>query len=195
MSDPRSEYAGKIPLEVRLAVDGLSGSNDVGYAVVVLLVEEESLQFGEIREKLDVHQQTLTNTLDELQRGGVVKKRAGERIGDQSTGAYTLTKFGDRILDGLYYASEPEAQWNPISVRELARRRAERMGQTQGDSSSGWVPIDEMGEADFPHNTGESSASVLTSTVGDAQNGSLKESPPRKDRVRAGQSQNNGGAI
>jgi DNA-binding HxlR family transcriptional regulator len=107
MSEQRDQYAARMPLEIRLAVDSLSGHNDTGYAVVMLLSEGSRLQFEELREELDVHQQTLVDTLDDLQHGGVVRKRAGERIGDPSTGAYELTTTGDRLLDGLYYASQP----------------------------------------------------------------------------------------
>lgn len=107
MSDRRDEYASQIPLDIRLAVDSLSGHNGTGYAVVLLLSEEGPLRFEKLRERLEVHRQTLANTLDDLQHGGTVRKRAGDRIGDQSTGAYELSDFGDRLLDGLYYVSQP----------------------------------------------------------------------------------------
>lgn len=121
MSEQRDEYASQMPLEIRLAVDGLSGHNNTGYAVVMLLSEESQLRFEELREKLDVHRQTLTNTLDDLQHGGLVKKRAGERIGDQSTGAYELSDFGDQLLNGLYQSSQPARQLEPAAIPEQYR--------------------------------------------------------------------------
>jgi DNA-binding HxlR family transcriptional regulator len=118
MSEQRDEYASQMPLEIRLAVDGLSGHNNTGYAVVMLLSEESQLRFEELREELNVHRQTLTNTLDDLQHGGLVKKRAGERIGDQSTGAYELSDFGDRLLNGLYQSSQPPKRLEPTAIPE-----------------------------------------------------------------------------
>lgn len=107
MSDQHLEYASKIPKEVRLAIDGLSGQNEMRYAVMMLLVEEGGLKFSQMKRQLDLHPQQLANALDSLERGGLVKKEPGERIGDQSTGQYEITTFGDRILDGLYEASKP----------------------------------------------------------------------------------------
>ncbi len=121
MSEQRDEYASQMPLEIRLAVDGLSGHNDTGYAVVMLLSEESQLRFEELREELNVHRQTLTNTLDDLQHGGLVKKRAGELIGDQSTGAYELSDFGDRLLNGLYQGSQPARQLELAATPEQYR--------------------------------------------------------------------------
>lgn len=101
MSDQVAEYAERIPAEVRLALDGLTGRTDNGYAVVMLLLEaDEPMRFGEIREELGLHQQTLTDTLEDLQVGGVVQRRP-----DADPGGYSLSTFGRRILDGLYEAS------------------------------------------------------------------------------------------
>ncbi|WP_159900766.1 MarR family transcriptional regulator [Salinirussus salinus] len=109
MSDQRAHYAKKFPKKARLAVDGLGGREQSGYAVMMLLVEEGSLRFNEICDHLDMHSQSVNNTLDDLQRGGLIKKEVGDKIGDQSTGQYTITNFGDRVLDSLYQAADPEA--------------------------------------------------------------------------------------
>jgi len=109
MSGQHTRYASKFPKELKLAIDGLSGQNEVGYAIVMLLVEEEALKFTEISEMLDLHPQTVSDALDDLQRGGLIEKKAGERIGDQSTGPYVLTTFGNRVLDSLYEATNPDA--------------------------------------------------------------------------------------
>jgi DNA-binding HxlR family transcriptional regulator len=150
MSQKRDQYAAQIPLDIRLAVDSLGGHDDTEYAVVALLSERSSLQFGELREELEIHQQTLTNALNDLQQGGVVRKQVGERIGDQSTGAYELTTTGERLLDGLYYASQstdgPEGV-NGIKEDEQVKSRDESLlkrqesgpftGAGTGDSVSG----------------------------------------------------------
>lgn len=106
MTDWVAEYAERIPAEVRLALDALTGRTDSGYAVVMLLLDaDEPLRFGEIREELMIHQQTLTDTLENLQVGGVVQCRP-----DADPGGYSLSTFGRRILDGLYEASLDPAE-------------------------------------------------------------------------------------
>lgn len=104
------EYAEKFPAEVRLAIDGLGGQSDVGYAVMMLLVEQGPMHFENIRSELDLYSQTLSNHVNKLQKGGLVKKEAGGTIGDQSTGAYSITKFGNRMLDALYKSTQPETE-------------------------------------------------------------------------------------
>lgn len=110
MSEQHLNYAKRIPKEVRLAIDGLSGKNETGYAIMVLLVENDPMRFKQIEEKLDLHPQKITNALGELEKGGVVEKRAGDKIGKQSTGKYAITKFGDQLLDGLYEATQPDSK-------------------------------------------------------------------------------------
>lgn len=139
MSQDRDEYANRLPLDIRLAVDSLSGESNTEYAVVMLLSEKSSLRFKELREELDIHQQKLTDALDSLQHGGVVRKQVGERIGNQSTGAYELTTTGDRLLDGLYYASRPDDDFEEAITRREdrgAEDRDESLLTSQGSNSS-----------------------------------------------------------
>jgi len=133
-------YAEKFPEEVRLAIDGLSGRNDVGYAVMMLLVEEESLQFKEIEQELDVHSQTLSNAVNQLQDGGLIEKKAGDRIGDQSTGEYVITKFGDRILDCLYQATQPGVEvGTERTLSEVSEDLPQYHRNESTDATSGFI--------------------------------------------------------
>jgi len=118
MTDSHLKYASKIPKEIRLAINGMSGQNELRYGILMLLVEEDELKFNEIKSELDSHPQTLSNALDDLQTGGLLEKQSGEKIGVQSTGKYTITSFGDRILEGLYHASQPTSR--AIDTEELS---------------------------------------------------------------------------
>ena len=108
MTEKYLQYASQVPKEIRLAVNSLSGQNDLRYAVVMALVEEDELRFTELKNRLDVHQQRLSTAIEDMQTAGFVEKKPGETIGSQSSGAYTITKFGKQILDGLYHASRPK---------------------------------------------------------------------------------------
>lgn len=110
-----SNYASQVPKEVRLAINSLSGQDDLRYGIIMALVEAGELQFSELESRMDVHQQSLSNALSDLQTGGFVKKKTGEKIGRRSSGAYTITKFGERILNGLYQASWPKIDRGGIS--------------------------------------------------------------------------------
>jgi DNA-binding HxlR family transcriptional regulator len=114
--EPYQEYAQKIPIEARLAAEGLSGQNEIRWAVVAALIEHGEEPFSGLKEILDIHQQKLSDALDGLQTGGVVKKEAERRTGDKYDGHYKITKFGKKILDGFYEATQPK-----FKEREEAR--------------------------------------------------------------------------
>ena len=109
-TDEYLEYTEVIPKEIRLTVGSLSGQNGLRYAVVVLLLDEGYLPFSEIREKLDVHQQRLTEALDALQEGGMVKWQAEEDLSSRTTGNYCMTDYGKKIIGGFYEATRPKYQ-------------------------------------------------------------------------------------
>jgi DNA-binding HxlR family transcriptional regulator len=102
------QYANKVPKEIRIATESLSGQNDLRWAIIIALIEEGASPFSDIREKLDIHQQRLTNALSALQRGGLIEKRAGDELGDEYSGEYAITTFGQKILDGYYEAASPK---------------------------------------------------------------------------------------
>jgi DNA-binding HxlR family transcriptional regulator len=132
MTEQHLKYARKFPQEVRLAIEGLSGQNELGYAIMMLLVEEGSVQFKQIKNELDVHPQSLTNAIGDLEKGGLVEKRAGDQIGSQTTGEYVITNFGDRVLDSLYKASQPEVE---IETERSLSKVLENLPQEQIEES------------------------------------------------------------
>lgn len=121
MSDIET-YGEKIPKTLRMALNGISGADKIGYAIVMLLVEETRLTEQEIKKALlpdndSIPKGRITELdnkieqrIDDLQTGGVIHKHPGEKIGDPNTGTYDLTEFGKAILDGLYDASTPRNQ-------------------------------------------------------------------------------------
>jgi DNA-binding HxlR family transcriptional regulator len=99
--DSRVEkLADRIPSEIREGISGIDG--DVQYAIVVLLAENQTMAFSELREMLDVHQQTLSNALDTLQNGSIVTKREKGNLNDRYRADYVLTSFGERFLVKLF---------------------------------------------------------------------------------------------
>lgn len=143
MSEQLRIYADKFPKKLRLAVDGLSGKNEAGFAVMMLLIEEKSLSFTKISERLDLHPQTLSNTLDELQKGGLIRKEVGERIGDQSTGEYIITTFGERLLDSIYQAGKSDRDFSITEVWKIANKAAETAEAKLRHRESAGHPLDE----------------------------------------------------
>lgn len=103
------EHAEFFPKEVRLAVNGLSSEDGHTFAVIsALLHNDGSLEPDELADELDTDVETVHDMTDDLQKGGIVEKKVGERIGDRSVGPYELSTYGERILDGLYEASTPD---------------------------------------------------------------------------------------
>jgi len=117
-------YAEKIPKALRLATNAIAGEENIGYAVVMLLIENTHLTETEITNSLtesndDIpagRQREITDKiekkLDDLQHGGVIQRHPGERIGDPDTATYTVTDFGKTILDGMHDATPPRTQRN-----------------------------------------------------------------------------------
>lgn len=110
MTETYRQYANKIPKEIRLAVEGMQGQNELRFAIIVALLEEEELSFTDLKETLNIHQQRLSTALDSLQTGGIVKKEADGVVGGQQTGEYQTTEFGRQILDGFYSAMKPKRE-------------------------------------------------------------------------------------
>lgn len=116
MSDTADAYAARFPDEIRRAIEGLDGANR--QAVVVALTNEGRLAFSELRDELDLHQQSLSNALDALVRGGLVRQRAS---GDDSPypAYYEVSGFGQRFVESTFrslgHAELPEQEVGPGS--------------------------------------------------------------------------------
>lgn len=103
------EYAELFPKEVREAAKSLSTDNH--FAVLALLIkEEEGQSFSQIKGNLDdLHQQSISNILTQLQEGGyVVRKDVVDSERAFST-KYEVTTLGERVLEGLLDAFEPKS--------------------------------------------------------------------------------------
>jgi len=94
------------PKEVKLAIKGLA-SEDAFAVVATLLRNGGSLEPDELADRLDTNVNTIHKIADELERGAVIEKEAGEIIGDKSVGPYRMTTYGENIIDALYEASTP----------------------------------------------------------------------------------------
>lgn len=96
---PVEEQAGMIPFEIRNAIEALAGTRE--QAIVVTLLEEDRLAFSELEETLDLHSQQLTNAIDALLEGGVVRKRSSEDPTERYQAHYEVTEYGERFVDCL----------------------------------------------------------------------------------------------
>lgn len=133
MSNVQS-YADKTPKALRLALNSIAGEDNIGYAIVMLLVENHQLTEDDITNELctdndDVPDARITELkakiskrIDDLQRGGVIQRHPGERIGDPNTGTYSLTNFGEALLDGLYDATTTDSQPHTASNEVIDQR-------------------------------------------------------------------------
>jgi len=108
MTEKYIQFANRIPKENKIAAKSLSGQNDLRWAVVAVIIEDGALPFSRLEEKLDIHQQRLSDALSALQRGGIIEKKVGDELGAKYSGKYAITSFGKEILDGFYQASEPK---------------------------------------------------------------------------------------
>lgn len=111
----KEEFAERFPIEVREAAKNISSDNH--FAVLALLIEEGGLSFNQIRDELDdLHQQSLSNTLEQLQEGGfVVRRQLITSPTDYST-RYIVTELGMRILEGLLEAFTPRTLESMVIV-------------------------------------------------------------------------------
>lgn len=113
------EYADRIPVEVREAAKSLSSDNH--FAVLSLLIQDEGLAFNQIRNEFeDLHQQSLSNILSQLQEGGfVIRKDIVTDLSDYST-QYEVTSLGERVLESLLDAFEPRERNFAVVVEKAS---------------------------------------------------------------------------
>lgn len=96
--------ANKLPFEIRHAISAFN--NETQQAIVITLLNEGSLRFSELRDFLSdedkqLHNQTLTNALDDLQEAGLVNKRVADADTDELISYYEVTEYGERFVDRL----------------------------------------------------------------------------------------------
>lgn len=105
MTEAVQQHASRIPEEIARALDGLQ--SDEERAVFVLLFEQPGLSFTELQEELgdedQLHPTTLSNALDDLKAGGLIRKRMGDA--DEETGftsSYFISEYGERFINSLF---------------------------------------------------------------------------------------------
>lgn len=110
LSRAAKSHASNFPKEVQLATNGLASESGITFAILSVLIEEGPLERDELERALEMEYEEFEDELTGLQRGGLVSKRVGERIGDPQVGAYEITTFGEQLLDGIHEASIPEKE-------------------------------------------------------------------------------------
>lgn len=110
------EYASLVPGEIRRALQALSKDREI--AILVLLIKKGGLAFSEIKGELDVHQQKLTTSLNQMQDAGIVVRKDTIDGESKYKTQYQVTKYGKRVLDNLFDAIEPREDQSTIMFFE-----------------------------------------------------------------------------
>lgn len=131
MSATSREYSDKVPEEAKHAADGLSGQNDLRWAVIIALLENGKLRFSGLEETLNVHSQSLSDALRPLQSAGIITKIIEENEDGRLGGYYQVTEFGEDILSGFYEATRskyegPDSHGDFTSVQNYQGASIER---------------------------------------------------------------------
>jgi len=103
-------YSEKYPEEIRLAIEGIDGETE--QAILVLLFDEERLAFTQLQRKLGdedpLHPEKLSNALDNLKRGGLVRKKINDSNPEQGgseknfSSYYLISEYGRRFTQSLF---------------------------------------------------------------------------------------------
>ena len=105
MSETIEQLANQFPDEVTEAVEAFDGQRE--QAIMVLLFNEGSLSFTELREKLSEEERydkgKLTYSLNKLADGGLIQKRLLEREESDFSSYYDISEYGERFIDSLFY--------------------------------------------------------------------------------------------
>lgn len=108
---PVEREASEVPSDIRRATAALA--SDRSYAIVVYLLKKTGAPFAKLEEELDIHQQTLSNTLEKLQNGGIVVRKEYVEEGSRYRTRYEVSEFGKRLLDHLFESRNPRPQNEP----------------------------------------------------------------------------------
>lgn len=133
MPGPVTETAERIPTEIRAAISGFD--NETTQAVVVTLIDEEALAFSEIQDHLstdddELHSQTLTNALRDLQRGELVNKRAATDDGNRISSYYEVTEYGERFVDCLLKSLGSVDSFEERAYESVEHYRTQSQGES-----------------------------------------------------------------
>ncbi|WP_436348821.1 hypothetical protein [Natronorubrum sp. FCH18a] len=97
-ADPVEQRVKLIPFEIRDAISAFDGENE---QAIIVTIADGKLAFTELEEELDLHSQQLTNAIDNLLDGGLIRKRSTDDPSSQYAAHYEITEYGERFLDCL----------------------------------------------------------------------------------------------
>ena len=109
-SSTLSQYSNEIPEEIRLLLKGFSDEKNLG--LVVALLKDGKMTFNEIKEKFQFSSSSLSNRLNELQDGNLIKNFY-EKSGSRGFSYYDVTDIPELIFDSLFeimYPSEKKIE-------------------------------------------------------------------------------------
>ena len=123
MSDQRDEYADIFPEEIAEGIEALDNRNK--RAVFALLYDNPGLSYTEIQEELggedEIGSQTLSNTLEELKKGGLIDRQIrGEHDTSRFNTAYSISNFGELFLRSLLTSlGSRDGSFNNTDIRSV----------------------------------------------------------------------------
>lgn len=96
------EYANEMPIELIRAIEALN--DDFRRAIFFVLLKNGNLSFTQIMTELEIPRKDssiLSHHLKILEKGSIIKNEYAKKEGIDSHSFYSLTDFGEDILNGL----------------------------------------------------------------------------------------------
>lgn len=125
--------ANKLPFEIRDAISAFD--KDTRQAIVITLLNEGSMRFSELQAELSdgtetLHNQTLTNALEKLQRGGLINKKVADTEDKELKSYYEVSEYGERFVDCLLNSLGSVDDFEP---QQPQYQRVENIHQSDGE--------------------------------------------------------------
>lgn len=105
--------ASNYPKILRNAIKSIK--SELSFDILMMLIKNDGMELNQMRDNLAYHTHEIENTLDDLQKGGLVAKKVGDKIGDKETGEYIITEFGLRMLNCISIASNSNVSRDEIN--------------------------------------------------------------------------------
>lgn len=139
-------YSGKVPQEIRSAVEPLS--NDKVWAVFAGVLTHESISFTGIKRLFETESSgEITRHLKALTTAGLIERRAPtiDAIGDTTRSVYVPTALGRSMMRGLFMSVLPQPSKGRVISREFMTvpiRQFKEGGMTDISEYSNWSSTD-----------------------------------------------------
>lgn len=103
-------YADMMPIEIREVLSHVGkGDTESKIGVVMLLVHrDEQLSKQTIQEEIDVGGTDMDALLLDLQQAGMVTRKISGENEEQPVGKYEVSTYGERIVNSLHEAIQPD---------------------------------------------------------------------------------------